>query len=268
MLWKRVATAAVLLPILVGTVLYGSGLPFSLLATAAALVCAAEYFRMFFPDPRDRRAGVAATGLACASGALLPPPADVSAVLLFAALPGFRFLAAEGTPQERTRSAALSVLGAAYIGGFLSAWPRILRLPGGEHWVLLGILTVAAGDTLAYFAGRAFGKRPLSPRLSPNKTVEGAAGGLLASVFFAAVYAAIFLPGVRTWFVLAAAAAVGAAGQAGDLFESSLKRAAGVKDSGNLLPGHGGLFDRADGIIAAGPVLHLLAAVSRHAGGP
>jgi phosphatidate cytidylyltransferase len=83
----------------------------------------------------------------------------------------------------------------------------------------------------------------------------------------AAAYAAIFLPGVRTWFILGAAAILGAAGQGGDLFESMLKRAAGVKDSGNLLPGHGGMFDRADGIIAAGPVLHLLATVSRQVGG-
>jgi phosphatidate cytidylyltransferase len=266
MLWKRVATAAILLPLLIGSVLFGRGWPFALLAIAAALLCAGEYFRMFFPSPGDRRAGVAATGLACASGALLPYPAGISAVLLCVALAGFPFLSAEGTPQERVRSAALSVLGVAYIGGFLATWPQTLLLRDGEHWVLLGIVTVSAGDTFAYFIGRAFGKRPLSPRVSPNKTLEGAVGGLLASVLCAAAYAAIFLPGVRTWFVLVAAAVLGAAGQGGDLFESMLKRAAGVKDSGNLLPGHGGLLDRADGIIAAGPALHLLAIVSRQVG--
>jgi phosphatidate cytidylyltransferase len=266
-LWKRVATAAVLLPLLVGTVLYGRGWPFTLLALVVALLCAAEYFRMFLPSPRERRAGIAVTGLAYASGALLPFPAAVSGILLCVALAAFRFLSAEGSQEERVRSAALTVLGVAYIGGFLSTWPRTLLLPGGEHWVLLGILAVAAGDTSAYFCGRAFGKRPLSPRVSPNKTVEGAVGGLLASMLSAAAYAAVFLPGIRTWFVLGAAAILGAAGQGGDLFESMLKRAAGVKDSGSLLPGHGGMFDRADGIIAAGPVLHLLATVSRQVGG-
>jgi phosphatidate cytidylyltransferase len=133
--------------------------------------------------------------------------------------------------------------------------------------VLLGILAVAAGDTFAYFVGRAFGKTPLAPRVSPNKTVEGAVGGLAASILIAAVYAAVFLPGIRTGFILVAAAILGAAGQGGDLFESMLKRAAGVKDSGTLLPGHGGMLDRADAMIAAGPVLHLLAVVSRQAGG-
>jgi phosphatidate cytidylyltransferase len=126
---------------------------------------------------------------------------------------------------------------------------------------------VAAGDTFAYFVGRAFGKTPLSPRISPNKTVEGAIGGLLAGLLFAAAYATVFLPGIHIWYILAAAAVLGVAGQGGDLFESMLKRAAGVKDSGTLLPGHGGLFDRADAMIAAGPVLHLMALVSRQAGG-
>ncbi len=267
MLWKRVATAAVLLPLLVGTILVGRGWPFVLLALAAALLCAVEYFRMFLPSSRDLRAGVAVTGLAYASGALLPYPAAVSAILVCAGMAAFRFLSVEGTFEGRVRSAALSVLGVVYIGGFLSTWPRTLLLPDGKHWVLLGILTVVAGDTFAYFIGRAFGKTPLSPRVSPKKTVEGAIGGLLASVLFASGYAAVFLPGIRTGFVLAAAAVLGAAGQGGDLFESLLKRAAGVKDSGTLLPGHGGMLDRADAMIAVGPVLHLLALLSRQAGG-
>jgi phosphatidate cytidylyltransferase len=267
MLWKRVATAAVLLPLLIGAVRYGRGWPFTLLVLAAALLCSVEYFRMFLPSSRDRRAGVVATGLAYAAGALLPYPAAVSAILLCVGAAAFHFLSSEGTLEERVRFAALSVLGVVYIGGFLSTWPRTLLLPGGEHWALLGILAIAAGDTFAYFVGRAFGKTPLSPRVSPNKTVEGAIGGLLASVLSAAAYAALFLPGFAIGYLLGAAALLGAAGQGGDLFESMLKRAAGVKDSGTLLPGHGGLLDRADGVIAAGPVLHLLAILSRQAGG-
>lgn len=264
MLWKRVATAAVLLPLLAAAVLYGKGWPFALLVFAAALLCSAEYFRMFFPSPWDRWTGVLAAVLACASGSLLPFPAALSALLLCVAAAAFHFLPAEGTLEEKVRRAALSVLGVAYIGGFLSAWPRTILLPGGEHWVLLGILAVSAGDTFAYFVGRAVGKRPLAPRISPKKTVEGAAGGLAASVLIGGAYAAFFLPGVPAWFSLSASAAVGVAGQCGDLFESMLKRAADVKDSGGLLPGHGGLLDRADGIIAAGPVLHLLAVLYYH----
>ncbi len=267
LLWKRVATAAVLIPVLVTAVLYGKGWPFSLLVLAAALLCAAEYYRMFFPSSWDRWTGVLAAVLACVSGSLLPFPAALSAFLLCIAAAAFHFLPADGTLEEKARRAGLSVLGVAYIGGFLSAWPRTILLPGGEHWVLFGIGAVAAGDTLAYFVGRAFGKRPLALRISPNKTLEGAAGGLAASVIFGGVYAAFFLPGVPARFSLLAAAAVGIAGQCGDLFESMLKRAADVKDSGGILPGHGGLLDRADGIIAAGPVLHLMAVLIHYPAG-
>ena len=261
MLWKRVATAAVLIPLLAAAVLFGRGWPFTLLVLAAALLCAAEYFRMFFPSPWDRWTGVLAAVLACASGAALPFPVSLSAILVCVATAVFHFIPAEGTPGEKARRAGLTVLGVVYIGGFLSAWPRMILLPGGEHWVLLGIVAVAAGDTLAYFVGKAAGKRPLAPYISPNKTLEGAAGGLAASMLFGGAYAAFFLPGVPAWFSISASAAAGVAGQCGDLFASMLKRAAGVKDSGGLLPGHGGLLDRADGIIAAGPVLHLLAVI-------
>ncbi|MBF8258036.1 MAG: hypothetical protein HW377_410 [Actinobacteria bacterium] len=264
MLWKRVATAAVLVPLLAAAVLFGKGWPFTLLVLAAAFLCASEYFRMFFPSPWDRWTGVLAAVLACASGSALPFPASLAALLVCVAAAAFHFLPADGSQEEKARRAGLSVLGVVYIGGFLSVWPRMLLLPGGEHWVLMGIVAVAAGDTLAYFVGKAAGKRPLAPRISPNKTLEGAAGGLAASMLFGGVYAAFFLPGVPAWYSISASAAAGVAGQCGDLFESMLKRAAGVKDSGGLLPGHGGLLDRADGIIAAGPVLHLLAVLHYH----
>jgi phosphatidate cytidylyltransferase len=264
-LWRRIASGAVLFTLLVVAILYGKGWPFALLVGAAALLCAREYFRMFLPSRRDRWSGTAVTVLAYLCGALLPFPAAISGLLLCVATAAFHFLSVEGTPGERLERAAISALGVVYIGGCLSAWPRTLSLPAGEHWLLLGLLTVSAGDTFAYFVGRAFGKRPLSPRISPNKTVEGAVGGFLGSVICGTAYAAVFLPGVPAWYSLGGAAVLAAAGQAGDLFESMLKRAAGVKDSGGLLPGHGGMLDRADSVIAVGPILNLLVLLSAHA---
>ena len=148
----------------------------------------------------------------------------------------------------------------------MSTYPLTLFLPRGYHWVLLGVFAVAAGDTAAFVTGRAIGRRKLAPAVSPNKTVEGAIGGLLGSVGCSVLYAHGFLSGVPAGYAAAAGAAVGIFGQGGDLFESLLKRAAGVKDSGTMLPGHGGIFDRADGILAAGPVLYLFAALSSLAG--
>jgi phosphatidate cytidylyltransferase len=128
-------------------------------------------------------------------------------------------------------------------------------VPRGHPWLLLALMVVWAADTGAYFAGRRFGKRKLAPVISPNKTVEGMAGGVLAGVLVAVLLAPLAgatvaqLPLVALVALLAAVFSV-----FGDLFESLLKRQAGVKDSGALLPGHGGILDRIDGVLAALPV--------------
>lgn len=270
MLWKRIATAAVLIPLLIASILLSvgrpGGWPFLLLCAVAAALCADEGFRMFLHGAGDRVSGVALAVLAYLSTALLPGSFAVPALLVCVLLSVFHVLPGAADPVEKARRAATLSLGTIYFGGLLSTYPRTLLLPRGEHWVLLGILAVAAGDTFAYFTGRAIGRRKLAPAVSPNKTVEGAVGGLLGSVAFSVLYAHGFLPFVPAVYVAAAGAAVGIFGQAGDLFESLIKRAAGVKDSGTILPGHGGMLDRADGILAAGPILYLFAALSSHVG--
>ena len=266
MLWKRIATAAVLIPLLVASILFSvgrpGGWPFLLLCAVAAALCADEGFRMFLHGTRDRAGGVALAVLVFFSAALLPGSFGLPAVFVCVLLSVFHALPGPTDPAEKARRSATLCLGAVYVGGLLSTYPRTLLLPRGEHWVLLGILAVAAGDTMAYFTGKAIGRRKLAPVLSPGKTVEGAVGGLLGSVAGAVLYAHGFLPGVPAGYAAAAGAAVGIFGQAGDLFESLIKRAAGVKDSGTILPGHGGILDRADAILAAGPVLYLFAALS------
>ncbi len=266
MVGTRVLTGVALGLAVVVTVLYGPGWPLFLLAGAVAVLSSREYHRMFLPAARDRRSGEALTALAYAACALLPFSFAVPALLLCVLLAGIRVFPGDAPPADKARSAAALVLGVVYIGAFLAMYPRVRALPLGEHWVLFGLVAVTLGDTFAYFVGRSVGRRPLSP-LSPNKTVEGTVGGLAGSVAFGGGYAALFLPSVPLWFALAAAAALGAIGQAGDLFESLLKRAAGVKDSGALIPGHGGMFDRADSVLATGPALYLIAAISPLVGG-
>ena len=270
MLLKRIATAAVLIPILVASILFSvgrpGGWPFLLLCAVAAALCADEGFRMFLHDAQDRAGGVALSVLVFLSATLVPDPFGVPALLVCVLLSVFHVLPGAADPSEKARRAATLCLGAVYVGGLLATYPRTLLLPRGEHWVLLGILAVAVGDTMAYFTGRVIGRRKLAPAVSPNKTVEGAVGGLLGSAGCAVLYAHGFLPGVPVGYAVAAGAAVGISGQAGDLFESLIKRAAGVKDSGTILPGHGGILDRADGILAAGPILYLFAALSPLAG--
>lgn len=130
--------------------------------------------------------------------------------------------------------------------------------PNGHRWLLAALAIVWAADSGAYFAGRRFGKRKLAPRISPNKTIEGLLGGVVAGV---AVGVPLALFAGATTAQLPAVALVSLAAVlfsvVGDLFESLLKRQAGVKDSSNLIPGHGGLLDRVDGVIAALPAFAL-----------
>ncbi|WP_295951713.1 phosphatidate cytidylyltransferase [uncultured Xanthomonas sp.] len=130
--------------------------------------------------------------------------------------------------------------------------------PNGHRWLLTALATVWAADSGAYFAGRQFGKHKLAPRISPNKTVEGLVGGLLAGLIVAAGFgwlAGVTLPHLPGLLIVAAVSVL--ASVVGDLFESLLKRHVGAKDSGNVIPGHGGVLDRIDGVLAALPIFAL-----------
>ncbi|MCI4566839.1 phosphatidate cytidylyltransferase [Lysobacter sp. CFH 32150] len=144
----------------------------------------------------------------------------------------------------------------------IPAWAALALIhasePNGHRWLLLALLVIWAADTGAYFAGRYFGKHKLSPRISPNKTIEGLIGGVVASLLVALVGAPLAgatlaqLP----WVALVVVVTVGFS-VVGDLFESLLKRHVGAKDSGDLIPGHGGILDRIDSVLAALPVFAL-----------
>lgn len=133
----------------------------------------------------------------------------------------------------------------------------LVRLHGmgrlGPHWLLFTLALIWAGDTLAYFSGRVIGRIPLAPQLSPKKTWEGAVGGLVGSLLVAVPFAQWME--IEAWHLVVLAGLANIAGQVGDLAESAYKRSAGVKDSGVLLPGHGGMLDRIDSLIFATPVV-------------
>ena len=135
-------------------------------------------------------------------------------------------------------------------------------VPDGHRWLLTALMVVWAADTGAYFSGRRFGKRKLSPNISPNKTVEGQVGGLLLAVVVGVVLSLVAGASVEQLPAVALVSAIAALfSVVGDLFESLLKRHAGVKDSGHLIPGHGGILDRLDGVLAALPAFALGKAV-------
>lgn len=152
-------------------------------------------------------------------------------------------------------------LGLIYLPLLLGHLVLLRQLPDGRGWVFLVLFAVMACDSLAYFVGSSFGKHKLYPAVSPKKSVEGSLGGLVGSCLGVWLAAVLFLPTFGTGHVILVGVLLGVVGQVGDLFESLLKRACGVKDSGGIFPGHGGILDRLDSLLFAFPLAYYLARV-------
>ena len=148
------------------------------------------------------------------------------------------------------------IFGIGYICLFLSFLVFIRDHTAGVQWIFFILCILWLGDSGAYFVGKAIGRRKLSPAISPNKTVEGAAGGVVASLLAGFACKSIFLPELPAVHCFFLTLVIALAGQLGDLCESSFKRIRGVKDSGTLLPGHGGILDRIDSLLFAAPVAY------------
>jgi phosphatidate cytidylyltransferase len=158
--------------------------------------------------------------------------------------------------QTAVRGSAAGALSIVYLGLPLGALVGI-HIYGGRNAVLLLIATIVVSDTAQYYVGRLMGRRPLAPRLSPKKTIEGAAGGFVAAPIFLYYAGPQLIPVARPLMIALLGIVLVAAGIVGDLFESMLKRAAGFKDSSSLIPGHGGVLDRIDALLFATPVFYL-----------
>lgn len=150
-------------------------------------------------------------------------------------------------------------IGLIYVPLLLGHLVLLRQLPDGRGWVFLVLFAVMACDSLAYFSGVTFGKHKLYPEVSPKKSIEGSLGGLVGSCLGVWLAAALFLPSFGAEHVILVGLLLGVVGQIGDLFESLLKRACGVKDSGGIFPGHGGILDRLDSLLFAFPLAYYLA---------
>ena len=159
--------------------------------------------------------------------------------------------------KEHFDEFVFSVFILVYVVSFVSFLPLIRDGANGVKWVLLFLFIVWSGDTGAYFVGKKYGKQKLYPLISPKKTVEGALGGLGASLLVSILFKLIFFRSLGILGMLITPVLVGAVSQMGDLCESFFKRAYGMKDSGKILPGHGGMLDRFDGVLFSIPVMYL-----------
>jgi phosphatidate cytidylyltransferase len=253
----RILSAVVLLALVVGVIWFMPPVATLVLAAIAAALGFVEYARLAASiDVYIPRAvtGVSVVAVCLAVGS---PAVPLDAVLLSAMIVVGALAVARGNPgPDVVRDIAASLLPLLYIGLPLGALAAI-RLWGGREALMLLLGTIVVSDSAQYYAGRALGRRPLAPSISPKKTVEGAIGGLVLGTGAMAVGGLRLFPAAAPFLLVLAAMAIVAVGMVGDLFESLLKRSAGVKDSSQLIPGHGGVLDRIDSWLFAGPVYYV-----------
>jgi len=262
MLKQRVITGVVGVPLVILAIWFGKPWPwFTLLIAAVVLAGTYEFYHMANFDEREP---LIYLGLLWALALVLSPhyrnsdvlPLVITATMLISLV----WLLRRPLKERKFRDWAWMIAGALYVGWMLSYWLTLRGLEDGRNWVYLAMLTTFANDTGAYFIGRARGKHKLAPAISVGKTWEGAIGGLICSILGAMVIAMVLnliSPFTfKYWHIVLLGFVVSFFAQLGDLVESLLKRNMGVKESGNLLPGHGGILDRFDSLIFVGAVIY------------
>ncbi len=247
----RILTGIILAPLVVWLFLAGPTWLEAVVVIVAGGLCLAELYAMALPDHRLERWVGTALGTGIITSMWLVPESDVGDALAALFVPALVVLA---RPEPVDRAAfRLFALWAGIVYVAIPFYYGVALAIEPEPWILYVLGAVWCGDTGAYFAGRAFGRRKLHPRVSPKKTVEGAIGGLFGSLLGGLVLALVLELPLPLWQSAGLAVVGGALAQLGDLAESLVKRSCGVKDSGTLLPGHGGMLDRVDGVVFAFP---------------
>ena len=259
---KRWITGLSALPFLIFLV-YKGGAFFTSLVSVAGLVALWECYRMVLGAKTRQISGIIlwwgyGIGFALIWAVYLRG-SDLTLSLLAANL---LVIAVISMFQFKSDRSVLEVItgqlqGIIYIPVLLSFLILIRQGSSGMIWIFILLAIIFAGDTSAYYVGSYFGRRKISPAISPGKTIEGAIGGLGANLIVGTIGKSFFLPGLPWGTSILFFIAVGIAGQVGDLFESELKRSSGIKDSSSILPGHGGILDRIDALLFAAPVAYI-----------
>jgi phosphatidate cytidylyltransferase len=253
---KRILTAAWLVPFGAGSIFLAPQGLFVAIVCMLALLCYREYLRMVDNQGLSNFPVVGAVLGLC----LLAVPSVAWPDFLLLSLIGFG-LALRTVDEEPGFRGAFATAGAFALGllYIFGAWRAGISLRAlSPHWLFFACALNWAGDVAAYYVGRRFGKRKLAPTISPGKSQEGAVASVVATLVFGCLYVPYFLPQVPVWEAAVLSLAGNLAGQAGDLAESALKRAANMKDSGTMLSGHGGWLDRLDSSLFSMPAVYWL----------
>jgi phosphatidate cytidylyltransferase len=255
---RKTWMASVLIPPIVFLIVVGPPMVLHLMVLLATFLGLREYYNLVLPQSEwiERMVGIG-LGLILSLIISFGNMRDISPFLAILLL----ILAVLVMAVSQDLPSAVSKVGGALFGilfiGFLLAYVSLIRnMPNGRVWVLFLIITVWAGDIFALLVGSFFGKHKLYPKISPNKTFEGLAGAIVGSIIVALAFSWLFIPNLKTGSCALLAIGVAILGQLGDFTESMVKRSAQVKDSGTLIPGHGGMLDRLDSFLFSAPLLH------------
>tara|TARA_B100000959_G_scaffold72845_1_gene77355 strand:+ start:10651 stop:11439 length:789 start_codon:yes stop_codon:yes gene_type:complete len=254
---KRVLTGIIAIPLVLGIVYYGSPLLFLVFVAAVALAAVYEYFTMI---DRVGINGFPIPAMLLSFLLLLSFYFDGRFMAEWGLLAGLTLFGAWFLQEDNIKVAidqiAYTLFGILYIAGFGGYYLMIRKLENGHTLIFFLFLIIWLSDIAAYYWGKNFGKKSLAPVVSPKKTVEGSIAGVGGSLLAGTIAGLWFLDHISMVHCLLAALICGIIGQVGDLAESLLKRHVDVKDSSDFLPGHGGVLDRIDGLLFAGPAFY------------
>ncbi len=255
---QRLLTAAVLGPLLYGILWWGGVIGFNWVLSIGIALCLFEYYSICFKSHTViKYLGVVLGLMPVLAVAVTPMPWVIVPCLFLVLFTGaFLFIVSYAKWHRPIESLAVFLLGIWYVG-FCGAHLGLLRAGIlGREWILFLLVVIFSGDAGAYYVGRSIGKRKLCQPVSKGKTVEGAVGGLALNAIAAFLSWFLFMRQLDPRQLIVLAVVLGIIGQLGDLTESIVKRGFGVKDSGAILPGHGGIFDRIDAVLLAAPAIY------------
>jgi len=254
---RRIYTILVLAPLVYAVIRYLPPLAFSGVVALAGGLALFEFYRMCFGGRRHSwLIGIGLTGFAALILGTHRP--DILVPTLLATLIGIISvpLLSRAPLEQSLRDGAMTLFGVLYLGLTLGTLSMTRLLPQGEWLIFFLLLVTWASDTGAYYVGTLYGRHRLAPMISPKKTVEGLVGGLIGAIIVAYAARWWFLPELSSLDCLILATLLTITGLWGDLTESAMKRSVGMKDSGGILPGHGGMLDRLDSLLFTAPVFY------------
>jgi phosphatidate cytidylyltransferase len=255
---KKAWTGLLVVPPLILLIVYGPPILLPLMVLGATFLGLKEFYQLALPQSKKIEHALG-MGLALTLSALMAF-ADGKTIIPFFVFILFSlsllFMITSDDLLSAISKMGVTLWGILYVGFLLSHVSLIRNLVKGQTWILFLIATIWAGDISAFLVGSWIGRHKLYPKISPKKTVEGLAGAVLGSVVVSLIFRGLFIPHLNISIALLVAFSLGLLGQLGDLTESMLKRSAQVKDSGGLLPGHGGMLDRLDSFLFTAPFLY------------